>query len=169
MAQKSIQLSNGQLIEVEATVVSTGAPDSGKFVALGADGKLDNSVMPTGIGADTKTLVASENLAAGDLVNVWDDAGTEKVRKADASNGRRAHGYVLASVTATNNATVYFEDTITGLSGLTRGAMYYLSGGTAGLATATAPSTTGHIVQEVGVAVSATELSFEPARPITLA
>lgn len=169
MAQKFITLVAGVQTEVEATVVSAGAGDAGKVVALDASGRVDNSVMPVGIGADTKSLVAFENLAAGDLVNVFDDGGTEKVRKADASNGRRAHGFVLSAVTATNPATVYFEGTITGLTGLTRGAQYYVSGGTAGLATSTAPSTTGHIVQDIGVAVSATEISFEPQRPTTLA
>lgn len=56
-----------------------------------ADGTLDPSLMPTGIGADTASIVASEALAAGDFVNVWSDVGVAKVRKADAAaeeNGR---------------------------------------------------------------------------------
>lgn len=169
MADKFIKLSSGQLTEQEALVTSAGAGDAGKIPALDAAGKLDNSVMPVGIGADTKVIAASENLAAGDLVNLWNDAGTIKARKADASNGRRAHGFVLSAVTSGNNATVYFEGTITGLSSLTPGAIMFLSGSSAGTATSTAPSTTGQIVQEIGVAISATEISFEPQRPVTLA
>lgn len=169
MPQKFITLVSGNFKEVEGLVVSAGAGDAGKLPALDAAGKLDTSVMPTGIGADTKALTASENLAAGDLVNVWDDSGTAKVRKADATSpSKRAHGFVLASVSSSATATVYFEGTITGLSSLTRGATYFL-GTTAGAVTTTATSTAGHIVQQVGVAVSATELSFEPQQPVELA
>jgi hypothetical protein len=161
-------LSNGQLAEQEAKVSSAGAGDAGKIVALDGSGRLDNSVMPVGIGADTASIEASENLSAGDFVNLHDSSGP-KVRKADASNGRRADGFVLASVTSGQNATVYFEGSNTGLSSLTVGATYYLSGSSPGAATATAPSTSGHIVQELGRSRSATAISFEPGQPITLA
>lgn len=168
-AAKYIALVAGKLKQMAATVTSAGAGDDGKIVALDSNGKLDNSVMPTGIGADTKTLAASENLAAGDLVNVWDDSGTAKARKADASsNAKQAHGFVLSSVTSGNNATVYMEGTITGLTSLTLGGNYFLSA-TAGGITTTAPSTAGYIVQQVGVAVSATELSFEPQQTVEVA
>jgi hypothetical protein len=168
MADKYIKNNAGQLAEVEATVTSAGAGNAGDIVALDGAGKLDNSVMPTGIGAETKIAATVENLAAGDLVNLHNDAGTIKVRKADASNGRRANGFVLSSVTSPANATVYLEGTITGLSSLTPGSVYYLSG-TAGAASATAPTTSGHISQEIGVAVSDTEITFEAQQPITLA
>lgn len=168
MADKYIKLNNGSLTEVEAITSSAGAGDAGKIPALDGSGRIDNTMMPVGIGADTKSIEASENLAAGDLVNIHDSTG-EKVRKADAANARRAHGFVLSAVTSGQNATVYFEGTITGLSGLTPGALMFLSGSAAGEASATAASGSGDIVQEVGVAVSATEISFEPGRPITLA
>ena len=169
MADKYIKNNSGQLAEVEATVTSSGAGNAGDIVALDASGKLDTTVLPTGIGAQTKLAATSENLSAGDLVNLYNDSGTIKARKADASNGRRAHGFVLASVTSPNNATVYLDGSITGLTGLTPGAIYYLSGSTAGAIVSTAPSTSGHISQEVGVALSATELHFEEQQPITLA
>lgn len=166
---KYLKLSSGALAEEVATQTSAGAGDAGKIPALDGAGRLASSMMPVGIGADTKDMVASEALAAGDLVNVWNSSGTQKARRADASNGRRAHGFVLAGVSQDATATVYFEGTITGLTGLTPGASMFLSGSTPGAATATAPSTTGHIVQEIGAAVSATELSFEPQQPVTLA
>lgn len=169
MADKYIKNNSGQLAEVEATVTSAGAGNAGDIVALDGSGKLDTSVMPVGIGAETKVAASSENLSAGDLVNLYNDTGTIKARKADASNGRRANGFVLSSVTSPANATVYLEGLITGLSSLTPGAAYYLSGGTAGAATATAPTTTGHLSQEIGIAVSDTEITFEPQQPITLA
>ena len=104
------------------------------------------------------------------MVNIWLDSGTAKARKADASGGygKRVVGFVLSSVTSGNNATVYLEGIITGLTGLTAGSTYYASAA-AGQATATAPTTSGHIVQVAGTAVSTSEISFEASTPIVLA
>lgn len=169
-AKKYVQIgSGGAKEEVQASDSSAGAGDAGKIVALDASGKLDNSMMPVGIGADTKSLVTSENLAAGDIVNVWNDTGTAKARKADATAvGKKGVGFVLAAVTSPAAATVYFEGTITGLSGLTIGTEYFLDT-TAGLITATPPAATGNVLQSVGIAISATELSFEPGDAFTRA
>lgn len=154
---------------INAKNTSAGAGDAGKIPQLDGSGRLDSSFMPVGIGADTKSIVSSENLAAGDVVNVWNDGGTPKVRKADAtSEGKEVVGFVLAGVTAPAAATVYFEGTITGLAGLTAGTRYYMST-TPGATTATAPSGSGNVVQYVGTALSTTELTFEHAQPVTVA
>lgn len=166
---KYIALSSGQWVEVEAIQSSAGAGDAGKIPALDSSGRLDATMMPVGIGADTASIPTSENLAAGDFINLYDNSGTLTARKADASNGRRADGFVLAAVTSPANATVYFEGQNTQLSSLTLGAVYYLSGSVAGAVTATAPSTATHLVQELGKAISATALSTEIGRPVTLA
>ena len=169
MANKYIKLSSGNLTEEEALVTSGGAGDGGKIPALDGAGRLDNSVMPVGIGADTKSIQASENLAAGDFVNVWNDTGTTKVRKADAATNKPVDGFVTAAVTSGNSATVYFEGTNNQLSSLTGGSVYYLSGSTPGGAVATPPSTSGYLVQKVGKAISATEINFEASDPVALA
>lgn len=169
MAWKLIRLIAGVLTETEAIITSAGAADSGKIPALDAAGKIASNMMPTGIGADTKNVVTSENLAAGDLVNIYNNGGVSTARKADASNGRRAHGFTLVAVTSPAAVDVYLENTITGLTGLTAGVTMYLSGSTAGAATATAPSTSAYISQEIGAAMSTTEISFEPQQPVTLA
>ena len=154
---------------VNAKIVSTGAADSGKIPALDAGGRLDASVLPTGIGADTATIIASEALAAGDLVNIWNNAGTANARKADGSvSGKEAHGFVLAAFAAAASATVYFEATNTQQSAMTPG-VQYLSGATAGKTSATAPTGTGKVVQVVGFAISATSLNFQSNLPIVLA
>lgn len=163
---KYVSLVNGELAEVSGTQTSTGAGDAGKIPQLDASGRLDSTMLPVGVGADTRVITTSEILAAGDLVNIHSATGT-KVRKADASNGREAHGFVIAGFGSAAAATVYFEGTISGLTGLTEGAKVYL--GTTGQITATPPTTAGHISQRVGVALSATEVSFEPQRTITLA
>jgi hypothetical protein len=168
MANKYLKTASGGIAEQEALVTSAGAGDAGKIPALDAAGKLDNSLMPVGIGSDTASITSTENLTAGDIVNIYASTGA-KVRKADATSaGKAARGYVLASTTSGAAATVYFEQIITGLSGLTEGATYWLST-TAGGVVATAPSGSGNVVQEIGVALSSTTLQFMPGPPITLA
>ena len=152
---------------VNSKTTSVGAGDSGKLPALDASGKLDTSFMPVGISADTVSILASENLAAGDLVNIYDNAGTANVRKADATTaGKEAMGFVLSAVTAAANATVYFEGSNTSVTGRTPGKQYLAT--TAGTTTTTAPSATGNIVQQVGIATSATSINVEFQTSIVL-
>lgn len=159
---KYLGLDSGLPVENEAINTSAGAGDASKIIKTDSGGKLDNSFLPTGVGAETKTLASFENLAAGDWVNIFDDSGTVKARKADATtSGKEANGFVLAAVTAPANAEVYLEGTNNQLSGLTIGARHFLST-TAGAGTTTAPSTTGNTIQILGVSLSATEISFEP-------
>lgn len=153
---------------VEAISVQTGgAPSADKIPALDASGRLDVSMMPTGIGADTAVIQASEALAAGDLVNVHNSGGA-RVRKADATSaGKEAHGYVLASVLSGANATVYFEGNNAQVTGLTPGIAYLST--TPGLATSTPPAASGNVVQRVGLATLATNLNFEAPPGVVLA
>ena len=153
---------------VEAIAVQTGgAPSADKIPALDASGRLDASMMPSGIGADTAVIQASETLAAGDLVNVHNSGGA-RVRKADAATaGKEAHGFVLAGVSSGANATVYFEGNNAQVTGLTPGVAYLST--TPGLATNTPPSASGNVVQRVGLASAATSLNFEAGPPVTLA
>ncbi len=152
---------------VNSIASSAGAGDAGKVVKLDGAGKIDSTMMPVGIGADTALITASEALAAGDLVNIHNSTGA-KVRKADATTaGKEAHGFVIASVSNGASATVYFEGTNTGVSGLTPGPQFLAT--TAGTSSSTAPSGSGNVVQRVGVATSATTLNFESNAPIVLA
>lgn len=161
MPDKYLKLVGGVPTQTEAASASTGAPDAGRIAALNAQGKIDETMMPTGIGADVAVIEASEGLAAGDFVNIWNDAGSARCRKADAATaGKEAHGFVLASVTSGTPATVYFEGTNDQVSGQTPGPVY-LSAATPGAATATPPGTAGQVVQRVGVAVGATAINVE--------
>lgn len=192
IAQKVITNNAGQLQEVASISTSAGAADAGKIIATnasgqidgsflnatvssspnklvmtGGDGRIDVSVLPTGVGADTAVINASEALAAGDLVNIWNNSGTANVRKADASTaGKEAHGFVLAAVASGASATVYFEGTNTQMTGLTPGRQYLST--TPGKTSATAPTGSGQVVQVVGFAVSATAMNFQSNQPIVL-
>ena len=167
-AKKLLRLIGGVITEVFGVQTSAGAANAGDIVALDDTGRIDNSMMPVGIGVDTAIIDASEGLAAGDWVNVWNDAGTAKVRKADATTaGKEVNGFVLAAVTSGNPATVYFEGTNTQVSGQTPGPVYLQT--TAGTGGTTIPSASGNVVQQIGVAVSATAVNFERNAPVVLA
>lgn len=155
--------------EVSTVSTSAGAGDVGKIPGLDATGRLDTSLMPVGIGAETDVITASEALVAGDFVNIWDSTGA-KARKADASvSGKEAHGFVLAAVASGAAATVYrMSQSNTQRTGMTPGQRQYLAT-TPGGCTPTPPSASGNVVQFLGVAVSATALDFFPGNPTILA
>lgn len=165
---KYLAVSSGALTEVQPVNSSAGAGDAGKIAQLDSAGRWDVSMMPVGVTADVATVLASEALAAGDFVNIYNNAGTPNARKADASNGRQAHGFVLAAVSAAANASVYFDSRNTGVTGKTPGAVQYLSGSSAGQTTETAPTTAGQIVQRLGNAITATSINVDIQQPITL-
>lgn len=157
---------------VEAIITSTGVADAFKIISTNPYGKLDETLLPDGIGADIKVAPSSENLTPGNEINLWNDGGTLKVRKADASGGiaKKAHGFVKENVTAPANATVYFNGFNSDVSGLTPGATIYLSD-TPGGVTETAPdpdTDDGHIIQVVGVATAAGELFVEHGEPVLI-
>lgn len=101
--------------------------------------------------------------------------GNFAAAKADSTSTYNVFGLTSASINSLAAGAIYTEDgaVLTGTTGewdaicgttggLTPGAIYYLSGATAGLLTATPPSTSGHIQVRVLVALSATKAKFEP-------
>jgi len=165
---KYLKNNNGTLAEEAAIQASAGAGDAGKIPALDAAGRLAANMMPVGIVPETASIVSSESLAAGNFVNIYNDAGTPKCRKADATTaGKHAHGFVLAAVTAPAVALVFLEGANTAVTGAAAGDVFLST--TAGLSTSTAPSAAGNAVQRLGVATSATSINFEPSQPIVLA
>lgn len=168
-AKKFLRNIGGVITEVLGVQTSAGAGNAGDIPSLDDTGRIDATMMPVGIGADTAIIPASEALAAGDFVNVHTDGGVAKVRKADGSvAGKEATGFVLATVSSGNNATVYFEGTNTQVTGQTAGSVVFLQT-TAGKSGTIVPSASGNVVQRLGVALSTTSVNFEPAQPIVLA
>lgn len=162
-----IDVVNGVFNQLVPISISTGVADASKIPQTGADGRLDASLMPTSITGQVKILPASEALTAGNVVNIWDDVGTIKVRKADATNSRPAVGYIIAGVASGANATVYVEGINSQVSGLVPGLVWL---GDAGAVTQTPPASgSGGISQIVGSFLAATELEFEPNDPVYLA
>lgn len=162
MADKYQTLEGGKGKLREATSQSTGAAEAGDIVALGNDGKLDPSLLPTGVGADVKIAEATEALTPGDYVNFFDDAGTVKVRLADNSNGRDAHGFVLSSFAVSESATVFFEGANTAAANGVAGQRAYLGTAGAVITTPLDPATeTGKIHQFLGIYVDTNEINTD--------
>lgn len=159
----------------EGTAINTsaGVGDANKIVETNAAGVLDATLMPPGFGVSVKSYTAFEAIAAGKLVNIFDDAGTGKVRLADAtaaSSGKRAHGFSLLGAASGAACVTYISDDLnTAVTGLATGTEYYL-GTAGGVVTAAASTTTaGQTVQRIGVADSATVLVVSIDEPLELA
>lgn len=120
-------------------------------------------------------LEAAEDLAAFDLVNIFNDGGTQKARLAvNTDPAKRADAFVVeaaaggGSLTTGSDVVLFFGGNIITSSGLTPGAMMFLSD-TPGKMTATPPTAAGSIVQQIGTAISPTEVIFEPGQTVELA
>lgn len=101
----------------------------------------------------------------GRVVNILDTAGVSHVRLASASAPPYpALGFcpTLAGVASGTPGEVQTIGKITNLTGLTPGAIYYLSDTTPGSYQTTKPVGAGKIVQPVGFALDATTLYFKP-------
>lgn len=165
---KYLTNTSGDLTEVVSSQTSAGAGDAGKVVALNSTGTIDITMLPTGVGPDTATIVASESLAAGAFVNVWNNTGTPNVRNADASTtGKQADGFVLSAFSSSGSAVVYLFGNNNQITGAIGGRVW-LSDTTPGGYRATAPTGSGKISQIIGTATSATSINFEAQRPIVL-
>lgn len=121
-----------------------------------------------GVGIGTRNLIASEALAAGDMVNVWINAGVPSMRQAKATTkGFAAMGFVLAAVASGQVGTMNFGAVNTSATGLIPGQQFLSL--IAGKSTVTPPSGSGVVIQKVGFAYSTTEFMFQPdPNPVTL-
>lgn len=164
-AKKFLRNIAGRITEVLGIVTSAGAGNDGDIPALDSTGRLDISLMPVGVAAEVVTVSTTEDIASGSWVNLFLSGGVLKARKADATAaGKEAKGFVLAATTSGQDAVVYLEGSNTGLSGLTIGTEYFLHT-TAGGTTATAPSSTGNVVQPLGIATDTSVINFIPSAP----
>ena len=158
-AKKFLRLIAGIVTEISGVVTSAGAANDGDVPVLDATGRLDASLMPVGISADTYTANTSEAVAAGAFIYIT--AAGLVANASAASGGNAARGFVLAASASGAPATVFFEGRNTQLTGLTVGGRYYLSDSVAGGVTLTSVSGAGKKCQFLGYAVSATSLDSE--------
>jgi hypothetical protein len=109
-----------------------------------------------------RTETTSEAIAAGNFVS-YHNAGGAKVRKANATDDTKpVNAFAPAAIGNGANGTVILPGgVVSGLVGLTPGAPYFLDT-VGGAITDTRPAGAGNLVQRVGLALSATELHFDP-------
>ncbi len=141
------------MYQMVVPAVLGGAGSAGQIPALNANGQLDVSMMPNGIGHATVVLTTAVAISAGNLVNI--ESGTVKL--ADCSTGLKANGWVDAAFASGVSATVYRGSGVITTTGLTVGEAWL---GQAGAVLAAPPTTAGYLAQNVGVATSATALQF---------
>lgn len=116
--------------------------------------------------ADPAVLTAGEAMAAGRFGNIYTDGGVAKVRYAIATDDTKPADCFIAEDVAINDPVEVFfgGQKNSWLSGLTPGATYFLSASLSGRATATAPTGSGNIQQQLGEAVSDSAIQFEPMK-----
>lgn len=123
-------------------------------------------------------LVADSTMVPGNVV-CSSAAGHVDKAKADASGTTKSVGLCPAAITSAASGSVQNDgvltlttgqwDTVAGTTGgLTFNTEYYLSDATAGLLTATPPSTVGHYVAPIGIALSTVDLLIYTNKPTIL-
>lgn len=104
-------------------------------------------------------FLASESLVAGAFVTLWNNAGVINLRNAIATDTNHlADGFVLDDTLPGMHAMLFTGGLNDQLSGLTMGAMYYLSDVTPGGMVTTMPPA---MPQFLGRALSATAIFFQ--------
>ncbi len=132
---------------------SAGAGDSGKAVKVDGNGKIDHSFQKAPI---IKTMTAGATISGATLpVPVYQNAADSEMYACDGNDTSAVNfvGFAITDGTDGNNIDIQFEGVVSGFSGLTVGARYYVQDtvGTIGI-------TQGTQSILVGKAVSATEI-----------
>jgi hypothetical protein len=130
--------------------------------------ELYNSVQLLQSGIDLvsrSTHIADATLTYGQCVGTYLNAGTSHTRLASASaTPIPACGICIdyGGTTSGNIGNIAFSGKVPNLTGLTIGAIYYLSDTVAGGMQTTKPVGAGKIVQPIGYAIDATTLWLNP-------
>lgn len=168
-ANKYLAMVAGRYREVVAAVTGGTTTQAGQLVALDDTGRLDSSVMPSGVGQDVFVGIAGGPLSAGDFVAVT-SAGVVRASAASGGGQQQAQGFVLTQyANGASGVTVFFDSTNTALTGMTVGSRVYLSDTVPGGWTHNPVSGTGKLLQYLGTAVTASSLSFEGDDGVILA
>ena len=104
--------------------------------------------------------IAAVTIAAGQTVNLYNDAGVLKARLAQATGlATMAHGVANTAGVIGSRFEMYWGRALLDSIGLlTIGTLYYLSAAVAGAVQNVAPSVAGQIVQPVGLALGTSTL-----------
>lgn len=163
ITQLGIGLSDNKiLINIQSSTVSysLGPIHKNKTPSLNDLGLLDVSFIDKTVG-NFDMFQVSEDLSAGELVNIYHVDGLSWARKAQAdSTGREAHGYVLANYKYPNEAVVFFSGVNTSVKNAVLG-RNFLSADIPGAITSYPPSNTGNVIQSIGFVTNHNTLNFK--------
>lgn len=125
-----------------------------------------NAIVDGGIGNLYDPVIvqglAGENHVFGDICYLGSDGRLHKA-KADSTSTAPARVMATENVKATNGGNYLRSGRVSNSSwNWIVGGELYLSDSTSGAATQTKPTISGHVVQELGYAISATMLDFNP-------
>ena len=140
----------------------------GKVLTSGANGKSYWDI-GGGSGASSAINVAqtAHGFSKGQLLRFDGSAGVQHYVLANANNATNADVIcIVSSVIDANNFTLTTQGFISGLSGLTPGASYFLSNTIPGGYALTEPTTAGHVSKPVLMAISSTQALFTNMRGI---
>lgn len=161
---------------IDSTIIGGSTPAAGTFTTVSAttgtftavnvaeDGKLDFTNTAPGTSGDATGIIfsftAGATLAVGDVVYMHTD-GKVALANADSTSTMPALGICTSTGTDGSSVDVMIQGVmkLTAWS-FTTGADIFISSSAAGDVTATAPSTSGHTVQKVGVAVASDTVYF---------
>jgi len=149
-----LSLNAGQRAANKFKATSAGAADADSLITLDATGKIDASFYEAPalqLGIHQIELKAQVTIPAGSLVHMfYYTSGYAKLHLADSSTGKECHGvsdFDLGQKTG-NQDVIISNAPIVQCANIPVGAKLFL--GVAGALTATAPTTAGHIVQQIG-------------------
>ena len=141
---------------------------TGQSLTTNGTGSLSWATITGGTGGAQTivTIQSADTLQAGNVVNIYNDGGNFRVRRANAAARIEAHGFVVVGVSGGTNANVYLSGLNANVTSLTPGPVYLST--TGGSVTQTAPTASTQLVHRIGTATSATSFIFDPQTPILL-
>lgn len=161
------QLDAFQIPQSSALPTATPANNSNEGFLVGYNGKLyywtgsawDDYSLANASESIKNTFTAAVNIAAREVVYI-SAADSVALADNDAESTAKVIGLAVATATATNPVEVQSEGIMGGFSGLTPGAIYFLSD-TAGAITTTPPNGNSRETVQIGYAKSATQLFIQ--------
>lgn len=130
--------------------------------------KLRQSLLTSLDGVFQPDVEAAADIDAREVVYV-SAAGTVDLAQADNATTQRVFGIATEDIASGAEGPLLTVGVVTSSGwALTAGSIYYLSPTVAGGITTTAPSTAGQYIVPIGIALSTTQLMFNPQSSILL-
>ena len=155
--QKVLALnSNNQPQQYTPLQASAGSGSAGAIPALNAAGLIDETMLPEALAT---TILASEAIAAGAMVNVWDNSGTLNVRNANATDTTKpCNGWAPSAIGSSSTGQINFGgiNPSVALGAFTVaniGQQVFLSTVSGGVVIASNAFSSGNLVQSLGTIV----------------